>query len=78
MNYSVHIMCNECGETHPLHINVELDHGPVKRKSIGHHYRGGELPSNILKLRGNSTPCPTTGNDTSQEDNYLVFLVPSE
>ena len=74
--YSVYFFCNECGDVHPLGINIGLNDGPAKKESIGDTYAGKELPAAIVTLIGNKTICPNTKKWTSQEDNEQVFLVP--
>ncbi len=74
--YSVHFFCDECSETHPLGISIELDDGPAKKESINNAYAGKELDPSIAMITGNMTTCPNTGKLTSQQDNNQVFLVP--
>ncbi len=76
--YQVHVFCNECSETHPMGITIELENGPVKQTAIGDLYHGKELPESIGKLINNIVTCPKTGNKFIQEDNNQIFLVPIE
>ena len=73
--YEVQIMCNKCGETHPLGIHCELDDGPVDEASIGDTYAGKPIPENLATISNNKTRCPNTGKMTMQEDHSLIFLV---
>ena len=73
--YAVHFFCNECSQTHPLGITIEIDLDIDDRASIGNTYAGKELPPEIALLRNNSTKCPVTRRNTEQPDNNQVFLV---
>lgn len=74
--YAVHFFCDECSQTHPLGISLDLDDGPPDKASIGDTYAGKELPTKVARLTNNETNCPVTGKRTSQADNDQVFLVP--
>jgi len=74
--YSVYVFCDECGETHPIGINVDLNDGPAEKASIGDTYKGRDLPETVATLKNNKMNCPKTGNMILQRDNNQVFLVP--
>ena len=76
--YEVFVFCDDCSAVHSMGISVELNDGPVDRASIGDTYNGKEVPPELLTLHNNSVTCPQTGRLFYQEDNYQVFLVPSE
>jgi hypothetical protein len=73
--YGVYVFCNWCGDVHPMGIGIELDLGPVDKKSIGDTYAGEPLPPQIANLMRNRTICPKTGKWFVQKDNNQVFLV---
>jgi len=74
--YSVHIFCDACGNTHPMGVSVELADGPAARASLGDAYAGRDLPSQVMMMIGNWTRCPVTGQMIRQTNNDQVFLVP--
>ena len=74
--YKVQFFCDECGQTHDLHISISLNDGPVAKESIENSYAGKELPIEITLLSNNKTECPVTGKLTTQKNNNQVFLVP--
>jgi len=74
--YAIYVFCNECEESHPMGISIELKDGPAKKESIGDLYAGEELPPNIANLITNKIRCPNTGKIFVQKDNDQVFLVP--
>jgi len=75
IKYAVHVLCNECGQVHPMSIAIGLYDGPVDKASIGDTYAGKDLPPELARLIGNEVSCPTTGKMTAQKDNNQVFLV---
>ncbi len=74
--YRVDFFCNECGQTHPMPITVDLDDGPADKASIGDTYRGRDLPPSIARLTNNQVRCQVKNVMTTQADNDQVFLVP--
>lgn len=74
--YSVYVFCDDCGDVHPMGIEIGLDDGPVKKASIGDAYKGKALPQNIVSMVNNYTQCPKTKKMILQRDNNQVFLVP--
>lgn len=74
--YSVYVFCDECSVPHPMGISIELDDGPVDKRSIGDTYEGRDLPPQVATLVNNATRCPTTGRMIPQRNNDQVFLVP--
>jgi len=73
--YGVYVFCNSCGRVHSMGIGIDLDLGPVVRKSIGDAYAGKALPPEVINLLSNKTKCPATGKWFVQKDNKQVFLV---
>jgi predicted RNA-binding Zn-ribbon protein involved in translation (DUF1610 family) len=67
--YSVHVFCDECGETHTMRVDVSLDDGPAEKASLGDTYQGRDLPQNIVNMINNSIQCPKTGKMVLQRDN---------
>jgi hypothetical protein len=49
--YSVYVFCDECGETHPMGISIDLRDGPAEKASIGDAYKGKELPQNVANQK---------------------------
>ncbi len=74
--FKIHFFCNECGQTHPLPMRLELDKVLIMNESIGDVYAGEELPSNIASIINTKTVCPNTKKWTIQKDNNQIFLVP--
>lgn len=75
-NYSIHFHCEECCETHPLGVYINLDEGPAKTENLNRAYAGKEPDPFIVSLTNNITTCPITGRLTKQKDNEQVYLVP--
>ncbi len=73
--YGVLVFCNSCGSVHPMGISINLDLGPIVKKSIGDTYAKKTLPLEIINLLSNKTKCPATRKWFVQKDNKQVFLV---
>ena len=58
--YRVHVFCDSCSQTHPMHITVNLDDGPVDEASIGDAYNGKKLSATVAALTKNQVQCPKT------------------
>ncbi len=74
--YSIHFLCNECGQEHQVGTCITLEAGPEDKASVSDIYHGRDLPLQIATAKSNITWCPKTCMLTSQEDNDRVFLVP--
>jgi hypothetical protein len=74
--YSIFALCNKCGGTHDMAVNVFLKDGPVEKQSIGQVYKDRNLPESLIKLSSKSVTCPATGRGSTQKDNHQIFLVP--
>jgi hypothetical protein len=74
--YDVLVLCNACGDLHPMGSCVSLQDGPSSKQSITDVYAGEDLPSNLAELKDKRIYCPKTGRQYSQKDNKKVFLVP--
>ena len=76
--YAVLVSCNKCGGAHDLGISIVMIDGPVEKQSVGDLYRGKTVPKNLADLSNNSVTCPTTGRQSTQKNNYQIFLVPAK
>ena len=74
--YAVYVFCNECGDVHPMGIQIALKDGPKDKQSVGDTYSGRDLPTNIVNMINNYTLCPKTNELFLQKNNDQVFLVP--
>ena len=74
--YEVHLLCDECSETHLFPTTISLDDGPADKASIGDTYRDKNLPPELTEMMSNPIYCPTTARRTFQADTDQVFLVP--
>ena len=74
--YRVHVFCDSCSQTHPMHITVNLDDGPVDEASIGDAYNGKKLSATVAALTKNQVQCPKTKKWFVQRDNRQIFLAP--
>ncbi len=73
--YQIHVFCNECFETHPMGVLVDLNDGPADKESLNNTYAGKELPSAVANFINNKTMCPNTRKMFTQTDNDQIFLV---
>ena len=71
--YSLHVFCDDCNETHPMKLTVELAKGPKAPESVGEFY-DGDTPPEIETLMSNRTICPASGRILVMRDPYQVFL----
>ena len=73
--YGIFVVCNACGDFHPMGICVSLEDGPAAKQSIADMYTGKDLPPNIAALKDKRVYCQKTGRQYAQRDNKKVFLV---
>jgi len=73
--YGIYVFCNDCGDTHPMGIGMELDNGPAEKASIGDIYKGKPVPQDVVKIFNNYIQCPKTGKMFIQKDHDQIFLV---
>lgn len=73
--YAIHVFCNECFETHPLGVLIDMNDGPADKASLNDLYAGKSIPSNIANFINNQTMCPKTRKMFTQQDNNQIFLV---
>jgi hypothetical protein len=76
--YSIVVSCNKCAGMHEMGISVRMENGPVDKQSIGDLYDGKSLPKSLANLTQNSVTCPKTGRQSTQRNNYKIFLVPTK
>jgi rubrerythrin len=74
--YNVFVLCNACGDLHPMEIFVMLENGPAAKQSIGDRYDGKELPSELAALKDMRVYCPKFGRHYSQRNEKKIFLIP--
>ncbi len=74
--YMVHFFCDDCFQTHPTGIVMNLADGPPAKSSINDAYQGRSPPPGLLSMSNNTFPCPVTRKPTLQRTNDQVFLVP--
>jgi len=77
-SYGVLVSCNKCGGAHDMGISIVIADGPLDKQSVGDLYRGKTVPKNLADLSNNSVTCPTTGRQSTQKNNYQIFLVPAK
>ena len=75
--YEIHVLCTECGATHPMRIRIHLENGPVYKQSLADTFQGQPMPPQVSAIEGHKTLCLKTGKMFVQQDNSRIFLVPS-
>jgi hypothetical protein len=76
--YSIVVSCNKCAGMHEMGISVTMENGPASKQSIGELFDGKSLPKSLANLTQNSVTCPKTGRQSTQRNNYQIFLVPTK
>jgi hypothetical protein len=56
--YDIFVVCNACGDFHPMGICVSLEDGPAAKQSIADVYTGKELPPSLAALKDKRVYCP--------------------
>jgi hypothetical protein len=74
--YNLYVVCNECGEMHPMRIGIYLDDGPLDKQTISDTFQGKPPPPQVLAVKGHKTLCLKTGKMFAAENNDQIFLVP--
>ena len=77
--YSVKFMCDECFQSHPMRIDIDLEDGPKVETSVSDYVEhGAALPAGAANLINNEYWCPEKKVMTTQANNDQVYLVPKE
>jgi hypothetical protein len=76
--YSIVVACNRCAGLHETGICVTMENGPTTKQSVGEWYQGKSLPKSLANLTQSSITCPKTGRQSTQRNNYQIFLVPTK
>lgn len=58
--YDVYVTCDQCGQPHSVHVQVNLEDTGLHNAPLGDVYPDGKLPSAITFMQTNKYRCPHT------------------
>ena len=77
-HYEIYVTCTECRGEHPMSIRINLDDGPVDKRSISGAYSGKTQPPQLRAVEGHKVLCLKTGRTFIQSNLDDVYLVPTD
>ncbi|MBP6002846.1 MAG: hypothetical protein KA746_05380 [Pyrinomonadaceae bacterium] len=58
--YDVHVICDQCGQPHPVNVSLDLDDETLNKTPLADHFAGRTLPAAIAFMQTNKYRCPHT------------------
>ena len=77
-SYEIYFRCTDCKREHPIHLKIDLDHGPDRKQSIAEFFRGRSMPPQVTAIRGHKAFCLKTGRTFQLENDDQILLVRSK
>ena len=74
--YDLLVECEECHETHPMGVKIELGDGPKQRMSLRAYSTEKKMPDAIKSLIGTPVLCPVAGKSIIVHDLNRIHIQP--
>jgi hypothetical protein len=58
--YDVYVVCDQCGQPHPVNVKINLDDAGLDRTLLSEHFGDRPLPAEIVYMLTNKYRCPHT------------------
>lgn len=58
--YDVYVICNQCGQPHPVNVSLNLEDPDLNKTMLADHFAGLTLPAAIVFMQTNNYRCPHT------------------
>lgn len=74
--YDLLYYCEQCHDTHPMGVRLELIAGPQHRMNLRAYAAGESLPKAIAELIDNPVLCPISGKSITPNDLSRIYIQP--
>lgn len=75
-HYDLLYDCDECSDTHPMGVKLELKVGPRRKMSVRAYTTERPLPEAITEFIGSPALCPVTGKHFVPSDLNRIYILP--
>jgi hypothetical protein len=72
--YDIYVVCDQCGQPHPVNVKIQLEDEGLDRTLHSEHFGDRPLPAEIIYMQTNKYRCPYTKQLFSADDPTKAVL----